>query len=152
MLLPVPRSKIVGKAERTKKCEKPREGWGERASRRFSLARFFSACALFSLYVRFFRSTEREPSTSYDPDDPFSGESRIPNFIHHFPEHYFLFQSTSAPKGWYKILLPGFQSEAVPYQRFSESCSVFWSNPGSMEYPSELYLKRSTHHESLIRG
>ena len=70
------------------KCEKPREGWGERASRRFSL------------HVRFFRSTERDPSTSYDPDDPFSGESRIPNFIHHFPPHHFLFHLASVPKFW----------------------------------------------------
>ena len=52
------------------KCEKPREGWGERASRRFSP------------HVRFFRSTERDPSTSYDPDNPFSGESRTHPKLH----------------------------------------------------------------------
>ena len=106
MLWPVPRSKIVGKTERKKKSEKNRVRTGERelpavfSLLGFSLLALTVACALLSLLVRFFRSSEREPGTGYDHDDPFSGESRIPNFIHHFPQRHFLFQSTSVPKGW----------------------------------------------------
>ena len=65
---------------------------------------------------------------------PFSRGSRVPNFSHRYSKRHFLSSSTSVPK-FCRISFSGQQSNPVSRQRFPESRSVFWSDPGIREYP-----------------
>ena len=106
--------------ERKKEVRKTAWGLGRESFPPFSLAPFFAACALFSLHVFFFRSTEREPSTSYDP---FSGESRLTSF-NTFPNIIFFFNPHLWPN-FGKSCFPDFSQKPYPIKVFLNPAVYF---------------------------